>query len=60
MPNEETEIESIAELEPVASLQNLFPLSKEVVVVLLEYDLCIQAEREAQAAKASTSQGPDE
>uniref|UniRef100_A0A9I9EDH8 Uncharacterized protein n=1 Tax=Cucumis melo TaxID=3656 RepID=A0A9I9EDH8_CUCME len=87
-----TKIESVSELEPVASLQNLLPLSKEVVARLLEYDLCIRAvtrkgksqrkggsfmssnkklikevkallgswEREAQVAKACTSEGPDD
>ncbi|TYK01560.1 LINE-1 retrotransposable element ORF2 protein [Cucumis melo var. makuwa] len=87
-----TKIESVSELEPVASLQNLLLLSKEVVARLLEYDLCIRAvtrkgksqrkggsfmssnkklikevkallgswEREAQAAKACTSEGPDD
>ena len=42
--NEELlEIESITELEPAASIQNPFPLSKEVIAALLEYDLCIRA-----------------
>lgn len=39
-PNEQTtKIESVTELELVASLQNLFPLSKEVIAALLGYDL---------------------
>ena len=44
LPIEETtEIESVTELEPAASMLNPFPLSKEVVAALLEYDLCIWA-----------------
>ena len=42
--NEELiEIESVTELEPAASIQNPFLLSKEVIAALLEYDLCIRA-----------------
>lgn len=42
MTNEEMiEIESVIELEPVISMQNSFPLSKEVVEALLKHDLCI-------------------
>ena len=44
LPIEETtEIESLTELEPAASIQNPFPLRKEMVAALLEYDLCVQA-----------------
>ena len=44
LPIEETtKIESVIELEPAASMQNPFLLSKEVVATLLEYDLCIWA-----------------
>lgn len=58
--NEETtEIESVTKLEQVAFMQNPFLLSKEVVVALLEYDLCIRVvtrkEKPQRKGKASSS-----